>query len=117
MSKANPRIGTVPCPTKNCDQVCAVKKFAQRAVTEQGRRQGGKLYADCPTHGRFGFDGKAAMQDYILENMKWDNANDKTANQAAVEQTAPTKGPQSAKPAATPASAPAKKQSWAGFLG
>jgi hypothetical protein len=35
---------------------------------ERKRWLAGKLYLVCPKHGRFGSDGAAAMQEYILEN-------------------------------------------------
>lgn len=67
-SKANPSIGTCPCPTSGCKATCQVKKFQHKATTDGQRRNAGKVYIDCPDHGRFGFDGKVAMQDWILDH-------------------------------------------------
>lgn len=71
MSKRAPNqpIGEVACPHKTCDKTCKVYKFAQRTP---GRVSvfTGKMYADCPTHGRFGNDGNAAMQEYIVAQGK-----------------------------------------------
>ena len=71
MKGPNPVIGTVPCPIAGCTQVCSVRKFRPRHATEAGRRKAGKFYFDCPTDGRFGFDGAAAMQEYVLERIVW----------------------------------------------
>lgn len=68
MSKArNEVVGRVPCPLAGCGQSCEVRKFARRAKPGRATRYAGLLYFDCPEHGRFGTDGRPAMQDYILE--------------------------------------------------
>jgi hypothetical protein len=62
----NEAIGEVECPQKGCTAKAAVFRFRQRTA---GRSQfAGKLYCDCPAHGRYGADGKQAAQEYILEN-------------------------------------------------
>lgn len=69
----NEQIGEVACPIKNCEKVCAVFRFRQR--TEGRNRFAGKLYCDCPVHGRYGADGKEASQEYILSEGKvWGDA-------------------------------------------
>ncbi len=100
MTKANPIIASVPCPVIACGKTCDVRKFAQRAITDSGKRKAGKLYFDCPTHGRFGFDGKEAMQDYVLHNMKWLNESD--APPPAIEPAAKKLPPAPAKPRPIP---------------
>ncbi len=62
----NDQIGEVECPQKGCAEKCAVFRFRPRG--DGKARFAGKLYADCPVHGRYGADGKPAAQDYILEN-------------------------------------------------
>ena len=96
---ANPTIGEVPCPM--CQGKCAVKKFATRATTDAGRRQAGRMYFDCTEHGRFGFDGKPAMQDYILtKGTIW------PGEKPAAAGAAPASAPSAEKPA-PPAPKPA----------
>jgi len=112
--QANPPIGTCPCPHRGCDRTATVKKFAHRSTTDQGRRLAGKLYLDCPDHGRFGTDGKPAAQEWILDHASIDGAppaKSVTAPGAAAA-TAPAKpatAPASV-PAAAPAAAPAAPQ-------
>lgn len=62
----NEVIGEVECPTKGCTKKCEVYRFRQRGTG--AIRFAGKLYADCPVHGRHGADGRAGTQEYILEN-------------------------------------------------
>lgn len=64
----NIQIGEVECPQKGCTAKVPVFRFRQR--TEGRSRYAGKLYSDCPVHGRYGADGKDAAQEYILENAK-----------------------------------------------
>ena len=64
----SPAIGTVPCPWASCKETAEVRKFATTASMPGRARFGGKLYADCPRHGRFGSTGSADFQDYILEH-------------------------------------------------
>lgn len=107
----NPQIGTVACPVIGCSESCAVRRFARRAASDAARRQAGKLYFDCAVHGRFGFDGKAGMQDYILENGEiWGSDQPGSADERppTVPAAAPASLPEPAKPApaATPKAAP-----------
>lgn len=62
----NAPIGEVECPQKGCTTKCQVFRFRQR--TDGRQRFAGKLYCECPVHGRYGADGKQASQEYILEN-------------------------------------------------
>jgi hypothetical protein len=111
---ANKQIGTCPCPVKDCAETMAVRRFVTKAGSDERRRKGGKLYADCPSDGRFGFDGAQKMQDYLLENSTlWDEEEidaeaARQADQARrsqVQLAPPTKvTPAAAKPA--PASNP-----------
>lgn len=71
MKAPNPTVGTVPCPIGGCTETCTVRKFRHRAVTDAGRRNAGKFYIDCTVHGRMGFDGKAAIQEHVLEHIAW----------------------------------------------
>ncbi len=64
---ANPQIGTCPCPMKGCEEVMAVRNSPRAPTTRSRQRKAGKLYADCPVHGRIGGDGSQAMQDYLLD--------------------------------------------------
>jgi hypothetical protein len=66
--KPNPVIGRCPCPVKGCEKAMAVKRVQPRTDNPARARKSGLLYGDCPDHGRFGFDGAPAMQDYITEN-------------------------------------------------
>lgn len=112
----NPQIGTVACPVIGCSETCAVRRFAMRAQSDGARRQAGKLYFDCAVHGRFGFDGKEGMQDYILENAdiwgsepKGDGDERPSEPQASAPEP-PTPAPTRAPPAApkpAPPGAPA----------
>lgn len=119
MSKGNPSIGTCPCPTVWCKETCAVKKFAHRATTDKGRRNAGKLYIDCPTHGRFGFDGRAGMQEWILEHATIDgqaprktkvepeeDAKRRSAGERSSSAAPERSRAEPEKPASAPASAP-----------
>lgn len=124
---ANPQIGTVPCPVVACAESCTVRRFAQRAATDTARRKAGKLYADCPTHGRFGFDGAAAMQDYILENGDiWGSEHDEAPGgprstsapaPAAAKPEAPAPAAPKPAPASTPAAKPEPKKTGGVFEG
>lgn len=91
MSKANPVIGTCPCPVRGCEKSLAVKRVQPRTDAPSRQRKAGLLYGDCPDHGRFGFDGAQAMQDYIAENStKCDaSAPGGSAPAAPAEQSAP----------------------------
>lgn len=112
-TKPNPSIGSCPCPRSGCKQICTVKKFAQRSVTDNGRRNAGKLYIDCPDDGRFGFDGKPGMQDWILEHATLDGeAPRKSAPPAAATAQKPPQAsaPSRAVGSAPPAEKHAKKQ-------
>jgi len=79
----NEKIGEVECPQKGCTAKAAVFRFRQRTA---GRSQfAGKLYCDCPAHGRYGADGKQAAQEYILENATiWGSEKKEPANPAPV---------------------------------
>jgi hypothetical protein len=67
MSRAkNEAIGEVECPQKGCTGKSSVFRFQPRGAGKA--RFAGKLYADCPVHGRYGADGKQGAQEYILEN-------------------------------------------------
>lgn len=92
----NEPIGECPCPTRGCERACKVFKFRARPdVTRQ--RLAGKVYAQCPEHGRFGADGAQGMIDWIMENTTlWTPENRKDHEHAP----APV-------PASTPATPPA----------
>jgi hypothetical protein len=111
--KPNPSIGTCPCPHRGCSEVGQVKKFAHRSTTDQGRRNAGKLYMDCPTHGRIGFDGKQGTQDYILEHATLEGhappAPKKSAPPPAPSAPAPVAKRETAAPPSAPAPRPAPK--------
>lgn len=118
----NPAIGSVPCPMPGCSVVCEVKKFAHRATRDTGKRVAGRLYFDCSTHGRFGFDGRQAMQDYILEKGTiWgEAAKGAPASEPAEkpEAPAPSAAQQPAakpQPAAPTKPTPAKSSGWGFF--
>jgi hypothetical protein len=70
MSEKNSPIGTVKCPYTGCTETCNVFKFRKRAGEDKLTRFGGKLYAECPTHGRFGGDAREATQEYLLSHAK-----------------------------------------------
>jgi len=109
-SAPNPQIGTVACPVIGCSESCAVRRFATRAASDAARRQAGKLYFDCAVHGRFGFDGKAGMQDYILENGDiWGSDQPGSADERPP--TVPAAAPPSTREPTKPAPAAAPKLS------
>jgi hypothetical protein len=107
MSRAkNEPIGEVDCSHRGCTEKAKVFKFKTRAGDASRTRFAGKLYADCPVHGRSGTDGKQAAQDYILENAKiW-----------GTHQTAPVPAPaapvKSTESAPVPAPVQPKKKPW-----
>lgn len=67
----NQSIGKCACPVKGCDQASPVFKFKARGTDDSQRRFAGLLYGQCPTHGRFGADGAAGIQEYILKEIVW----------------------------------------------
>lgn len=112
--KPNPIIGHCPCPVRGCDLQMTVKRVQARTDTANRQRKAGNLYADCPKHGRWGMDGKEAMQDYIAENSTKCEANDTSGNAPAAlpeppapKPTPPAPAPlKSAQPSAQPAPTP-----------
>jgi hypothetical protein len=127
VSEKNAPIGTVKCPYTDCTETCNVYRFRKRAGDEKLSRFAGKLYADCPTHGRIGADGKAATQEYLLSNAdiptpKNGGAGETPAPHKASPSPSPKKAPangsQSSSPAASSstssnAGAPVKRPWWA----
>lgn len=108
MSRApNQAIGEVECPHKNCTETCRVFKFRQ--ASESGRtRYAGKLYGECPKHGRFGTDATPAMQEYILEHAKIANPADRPQPAAAPAPKPAASRSSMPRPSSSPPSAPAK---------
>lgn len=76
-----------------------MRKFQPRHATDAGRRKAGKFYFDCPTHGRFGFDGNAAMQEHVLEHITWSDESARAAAGADMKYSASS-------PSVVPASSP-----------
>lgn len=64
----NPIIGSCPCPVAGCSEPGEVRRFSSKHTRDSGRRFAGKLYVDCPTHGRFGTDVKPGFQVWISEH-------------------------------------------------
>lgn len=99
MSKPrNPQKGTCPCPVKGCTHEVPVYTFTARSDDETRRRFAGRLYGDCPRHGRFGADGKEGMTEYFLENATlWRDgknpAGDPAADSPENLQNPPVKAP------------------------
>jgi hypothetical protein len=111
MTGKNPAIGTVPCPVAGCGASCEVRKFKHRATRDTGVRVAGRMYFDCPEHGRFGFDGKPGMQDYILtKGTIWGAEKREPAEPAGKAEPAPT-----AKTSPAPTAAPKKSSGWGFF--
>lgn len=96
----NRPIGECPCPVRDCTETATVFRFRERGGYA---RFAGKLYADCPKHGRFGADGKASAQDYILESANIWGSEKPPAAPAPVEEQRPA--PRAPTP---PAAAPEK---------
>jgi len=94
----NAAIGTVECPFKHCTEHIPVFKFRKRAPDEKLTRHAGKLYAECPKHGRIN------DQEYLLSNAKLDSPAEKNAAAPAAPATSQ---PQTA---ATPPAPPARKK-------
>jgi hypothetical protein len=94
MSKPkNQPIGLCACPHRACEEPADVYRFSERGDSEAHRRFAGKLYLNCAVHGRFGSDGRAAMQDYILENAElWDEKT-KASHVTSAPVEAPAKQP------------------------
>jgi hypothetical protein len=88
MAKENPQIGTCPCPFSGCTESMKVKRFAARSDNPLHTRKAGKLYADCPVHGRIGGDGSKAMQDYLLEKSDIWDPNEAEQHRTAAAQAA-----------------------------
>ena len=104
----NPQIGTVPCPWQSCKEAATVHRFQERASSDTRRRFAGKLYADCPVHGRFGAQGSSAFQEYILEEATIWGSDEKPTDAAPAPAT---KTPE--KPAPAPVKpAPKKSSGW-----
>lgn len=104
----NEVIGEVECPTKACTKVCQVYRFRQRGTG--ATRFAGKLYAECPVHGRHGADGKAGTQDYILENAKiWGDAKKPASTEPAPDPAPAQSGSAGAERPIVPTVAPAPK--------
>lgn len=83
MKAPSPILGTVPCPVADCKHACPVRKFQQLASDDRFRRKAGKFFFDCATHGRFGFDGNAAMQEHVLEHITWSEGQQPNTPKAA----------------------------------
>jgi hypothetical protein len=96
---ANEPIGEVVCPTKGCDQMCKVFNFRQRT---EGRASvfTGKKYLSCPTHGKIGADGSAAITEYILNEATIWGASGKPKEPENTEKKADS--PEPPKPEANP---------------
>lgn len=116
MKGPNPIIGTVPCPIGGCKDFCPVRKFRDQAGAALGRRRkAGKFYFDCPTHGRFGFDGNPAMQEHVLESITWSDESARAAAGARAPASSTTAASPSspassgASPARSPSSRPVTK--------
>jgi hypothetical protein len=118
----NEAIGEVECPQKLCTLKVPVFKFRARGTVT---RFAGKLYCECPVHGRYGTDGKEGAQTYLLENATIWGAKPNAAakdgpapvkNTPASGQESPALGKPAApvqRPAPSPsAAAPAKKPRW-----
>lgn len=113
MSRAkNEAIGEVECPHRGCSSKATVFRFQARGAGKA--RFAGKLYADCPVHGRYGADGKQGAQEYILENATiW---GDQAAKPPAATNPVPVTAP--AAPATRP-TAPAARhwtEEWAPLI-
>lgn len=120
---ANEPIGEVACPFDGCKRQAKIKRFADNASSDTRRRKAGKVYCDCEVHGRFGFDGAAETQEYILNRGKFWAPNDQPASGAAgapnnqappkpADRSPPQKtaAPSASKPAPASAPAPAKRK-------
>lgn len=121
----NEPIGEVECPTKGCAELCKVYRFRRRSDDDKFARFAGKLYAECPKHGRIGGDGNAATQEYLLEHAKLWAPNDRPAAapvaapkpapgpvSASTRQTPPAKPLAAPKPPAAPQHDPKRKAPW-----
>jgi hypothetical protein len=106
VSKPNPSIGTCPCPMRDCKRTAEVKKFQHKAVTDGRRRKAGKLYLDCPDHGRVGFDGREAMQEWILENAAIEGLERAPASSSTPASSSSTPSAPKPAPASTPPAKP-----------
>lgn len=124
MTARNPLRGTVPCPIGGCSLVCEVRQFKHQTTTDNGRRKAGKFYFDCREHGRFGFDGAPAMQEYVLERIQWAEGQGEQGASASSSEPAPPREqpkppPAPVKPAPISSGAsratapvPARKKAW-----
>lgn len=114
----NPQIGECPCPVRACERVAKVYRF--KRAGDGFTRFAGKLYLDCSEHGRFGGDGRAAAQEYILEHAtiwgaekeaKTDPKPDPIPEPVADPKPAPE--PERIEKKPDPAPEPAKRPTWA----
>jgi hypothetical protein len=113
----NPQIGDCPCPVRGCDLDAKVYRF--KRAGDGFTRFAGKLYLDCPTHGRFGGDGREAAQEYILEHAKIWGAEREAKTDPKPEPVAetvpeptPAPAPLKAKKTPEPTPEPVKKPTW-----
>jgi len=104
MKARNEPIGDVVCPTKGCDQVAKVFRFRPRGTPDRKTVFSGKLYCECPAHGRIGADGNATINEYLLEHAKiWQPTSGGTASADASKKNPPTAA-RTTEPASTKAS-------------
>lgn len=68
MKPRNEPIGEVECPQKLCSETAKVFRFRPRGPAERKTVFSGKLYCECPKHGRIGADGNSTVNEYLLEH-------------------------------------------------
>jgi len=92
----NEPIGEVECPHKGCTEIAKVFRFRPRGAPERKTVFTGKLYCECPKHGRAGADGNSTVNEYLLEHAKiWEPSKGPGASADASRKNTPA--------AATPA--------------
>lgn len=96
----NAPVGTSECPIKGCSEITNVYKYRSASDDASKRRFAGRLYCVCAVHGR------VENQEFLLENIKWQEARN---DGASTRQDAPSPAPKApAPPVKANASPPAK---------
>ena len=96
----NISLGKCECPFKGCALQVPVFKFRQRSDDPKKQRMGGKLYGECPAHGRF------IDQEWLLQGVTWQDGNESAAPAASAAQAPAPVQRSPEKAAETPASKP-----------
>lgn len=123
MKPRNEPIGEVGCPHRDCPEIAKVFRFRPRGPAERKTVFSGKLYCECPKHGRIGADGNSTVNEYLLERAKiWEPSKGPGASaDASKAKPSQSKEPASSTPkpgsaSATSQAAPTAARGWRPLL-